>query len=195
MEFIILAIVIAVLYYWFNNQKKKKAQKRSIETSDFLRDRYGKPEESYHDVLEEEEVSSEIDDEGDIFHGEPDVPNYGTKRKPSAASLAKKKINPEDLNPHEGADENSFFFGKKVVFTGNMDYYDRDEAAYLVASMGGDVNTAISGKTDYVIVGVKPGKVKLEKIKSLNEKGKNIQILNEYQFQDIIEEHQKKASE
>jgi DNA ligase (NAD+) len=49
------------------------------------------------------------------------------------------------------------FAGKVVVFTGTLEGMSRAEAKHSVESQGGKVASSVSGKTDYLIVGGKPG--------------------------------------
>ncbi|MCX8012308.1 MAG: NAD-dependent DNA ligase LigA [Desulfobacterota bacterium] len=70
--------------------------------------------------------------------------------------------------------------GKIFVFTGTLARFTREEAKNLVESLGGQVNSSISKKTDYVVVGRDPGS-KYEKAKSLG-----IAILSEEDFRKIV---------
>ncbi len=49
------------------------------------------------------------------------------------------------------------FAGKTVVFTGSLEGMTRHEAKHRVEAEGGKVASSVSGKTDYLIVGGKPG--------------------------------------
>ncbi len=65
------------------------------------------------------------------------------------------------------------FINKRVVFTGKLNA-PRKELEKLVKSVGAKPTDDISGKTDYLIVGEKPGKVKLAaadkfSVKKINE--------------------------
>ncbi|CAM9603462.1 unnamed protein product [Chrysoparadoxa australica] len=57
--------------------------------------------------------------------------------------------------------------GKTVVFTGVLSSLSRSQAQELAERAGARVTGAISGKTDLVVVGRKPGRTKLDKIKEL----------------------------
>lgn len=74
------------------------------------------------------------------------------------------------------------FAGKKVVITGTLEGYTRDEAADMIRNLGGTVASSVSKMTDYVLVGENPGS-KYEKAKSLG-----ITILNEDQFTAMTHE-------
>lgn len=75
------------------------------------------------------------------------------------------------------ADANSPFYNKKVVFTGIMDKISREKAAEVVKSMGADIDTGITQRTQYVIVGAGAGPVKIKKIKEYNAAGSDIQMI------------------
>ncbi len=63
-----------------------------------------------------------------------------------------------------------FFFGKKVVFTGKMNSGTREDMQEKAIAAGALVQTAVNGKTDYLICGENVGAKKIEKAKSLNVK-------------------------
>lgn len=64
--------------------------------------------------------------------------------------------------------------GLTFVFTGTLSTMSRDEAKEIVERLGGNATNSVSKKTDYVVVGEKPGskfiKAKKLGIKTLNEK-------------------------
>lgn len=100
------------------------------------------------------------------------------------ALYSEKKIEKIDLVPDfEHADSDSFFFRKKVVFTGDLVNFTRAEAAHRIKLLGADVNTAISKKTDFVIIGRNPGPSKMEKIKTLQ-----IRMITEDDFLKMLED-------
>lgn len=104
-------------------------------------------------------------------------------------TFEKKKITKEDLKPDfEQADKNSPFYMKKLVFTGDLNQLDRKEAAHIAKELGADVNTSISRKTDYVIVGNNPGPSKMSKISEIQDNGYPLIILNESQYMAYVKE-------
>ena len=70
--------------------------------------------------------------------------------------------------------------GKKFVLTGTLDHYSREQAAELVASLGGSVSTSVSKQTDFVVAGVSPG----SKYGRARELG--VKILDEKEFKHLI---------
>ena len=77
--------------------------------------------------------------------------------------------------------EESPISGKTFVLTGTLDSMTRDEARQIIEKAGGKVTGSVTGNTDYVIVGYKPGS-KLEKANKLG-----VRILDEETFKKIID--------
>jgi hypothetical protein len=57
--------------------------------------------------------------------------------------------------------------GKSIVITGDLDTLDRDAAKAWLIALGAKVTSAVSGNTDYLLVGREPGAKKLEKAAEL----------------------------
>ena len=72
------------------------------------------------------------------------------------------------------------FAGKSVVFTGTLESLGRAEAKQIVEDQGGRVASSVSAKTDYLVVGGKPG----SKAKKAAELG--VEVLLEPQFLERI---------
>lgn len=69
---------------------------------------------------------------------------------------------------------------KKFVLTGSLSHFTRDEAKKLIQKAGGDVQSAVSKNTDYLVAGDNPGR-KYEKAQELG-----VHILNEEEFKKLI---------
>lgn len=69
---------------------------------------------------------------------------------------------------------------KKVVFTGELDSFSRDEAEDLVRKVGGEVSSVVSQNTDFIVAGRNPGS-KYDKAKELGKK-----IINEKEFREMM---------
>ncbi|WP_319227620.1 exonuclease domain-containing protein [Draconibacterium orientale] len=109
----------------------------------------------------------------------------GTYRKPKTSNIpfAQKRIEKDDLQPDfDVKNQENPFYMKKVVFTGDLDNFTRKEAAHKIKLLGADVNTSISRKTDFVILGAKPGPSKMKKIEDLG-----IKTYSEEDFLKMIE--------
>src|SRR5690606_31191463 len=91
-------------------------------------------------------------------------------------------------------DETHVFYGKNIVFTGELKSLERKDAMQKVVDLGGILKSSVSRKTDYLIVGEQDKSIvgddglssKEEKAYELIEKGFNIKILNEEEFLKII---------
>ncbi|MCD5397288.1 MAG: NAD-dependent DNA ligase LigA [Candidatus Pacebacteria bacterium] len=71
--------------------------------------------------------------------------------------------------------------GKTFVFTGSLEAMSRFIAKEKIRLFGGRVSESVSSKTDYVVVGKKPGFNKLEKAKKLG-----VKIINKKEFLKLI---------
>ncbi|WAC07091.1 MAG: NAD-dependent DNA ligase LigA [Thermodesulfobacteriota bacterium] len=71
--------------------------------------------------------------------------------------------------------------GKTIVFTGTLTQFTRSEAEKLAESLGAQISSSVSKKTDLVVVGSDPGS-KYEKAKNLG-----ISIIAEDAFKKIVE--------
>lgn len=80
----------------------------------------------------------------------------------------------EDVSENRGT-----LWGKSFVFTGGLASMTREEAGKRVKALGGKVITSVSSKTDYVVLGYKPG----SKLKKAEELG--ITILTEADFLEM----------
>jgi len=69
-----------------------------------------------------------------------------------------------------------FWDGKSVVFTGTLLAMTRQQAADQVVARGAQVSSAVSKKTDYVVVGAEPGS------KRERAQGLGVSVLTEQDF-------------
>ena len=83
------------------------------------------------------------------------------------------------------ADPNNPFYNKKVVITGVFDV-DRETLAQHLKSLGADIDTAISRKTNFVIIGRDAGPSKLAKLQALLESGYAIRQLGPNDVTQIL---------
>ena len=74
----------------------------------------------------------------------------------------------------------NIFFGKKVVLTGTLPTYSRDDASKILEGLGAQVVSSVSKKTDYVLAGTDAGS-KLTKAKELG-----VEIIDEEFFKEHI---------
>jgi len=123
---------------------------------------------------------------------EPDFSNVTLKSKAKKQQFSSfeghERIQGDSLKPDfENADKNSLFYSKKVVITGVFYSIDRLSIARIAKEMGADVDTAITKRTDFVIVGADPGPSKMEKVNKYNSEGCNMTTLTEKDFLEIIQ--------
>jgi NAD-dependent DNA ligase len=103
------------------------------------------------------------------------------------SSVEHKKISEEYRNKNlEVEDKSTMFYNKTVVFTGDLTGIKREVAAEYIHSKGASVKSAVSSKTDIVVIGsINPGPEKLKKIEALIVSGANIQKMMEEDFLKI----------
>lgn len=70
--------------------------------------------------------------------------------------------------------------GLSFVLTGSLDSMTREEAKEAIARKGGDVNSSVSGKTDYVVAGKDPGS-KLDEARKLG-----VKVVDEKEFLALL---------
>ena len=83
-------------------------------------------------------------------------------------------------NPETKIIENSALNGKRVVLTGTLTKYTRDEAKEILESMGAKPQSSVSTKTDIVIAGAAAG----SKLADAEKLG--ITIWNEQDFENAL---------
>lgn len=161
---------------------------------------YLKIDFSHHNALSDAEACASVTIQAlqkvdfDFTYNHPELTYHiskrasETKKDRSASGLhAKKKFSSELLQPNlESADQGHLLYNKKVVFTGDLRSLSRKEAAEKVHALGADINTAISKKTDYVIMGEKAGPSKVKKIGDLQLSGCAIKIIYEPEFLELL---------
>ncbi len=96
--------------------------------------------------------------------------------------LAKLGISPRGDQQEQSSKKTSAFSGKSVVLTGTLASMKRDEAADEIRKRGGNVSSAVSKNTDYLVAGEEAGS-KLDKARSLG-----IRILSEHEFREMLGE-------
>ncbi|MCS7249996.1 MAG: NAD-dependent DNA ligase LigA [candidate division WOR-3 bacterium] len=80
----------------------------------------------------------------------------------------------------EKKEEKKILAGKTFVVTGTLKNFTRQQVHELILSLGGNVGTSVSKKTDYLICGADPGS-KLDKAKELG-----VKIISEEEFLEMI---------
>lgn len=101
-------------------------------------------------------------------------------------------ISPTTVN----IDEDSFFYGRHVVFTGKLEKMVRQDAMQIVVNLGGILDKSVTKETNYLILGnndynaiLKGEKSsKHKKAEKLKLEGQDIEIIDEFTFYDILNE-------
>ena len=70
--------------------------------------------------------------------------------------------------------------GKTFVLTGALSGLTRDEAKAKIRELGGNISSAVSKKTDYVVAGEDPGS-KFDKAKELG-----VEVIGEEEFMKLV---------
>lgn len=103
-------------------------------------------------------------------------------RKPYAAAMVE-KLGAAGLSFAEAkptAQASHVFDGMKVIFTGGLERYTRDQAVLLVLERGGKVVSSVSKNTNLVVAGKEPGS-KLGKARKLG-----IRVVSEEEFEEML---------
>lgn len=95
-----------------------------------------------------------------------------------------------------GIDEDSFFYGRHVVFTGKLEKMLRKDAMQIVVNLGGILDKTVCKQTNYLILGDNDYNAILKGEKSSKHKkaeklkldGQDIEIIDEFTFYDILSE-------
>lgn len=93
-------------------------------------------------------------------------------------------------------DEDNFFYGKHVVFTGKLEKMLRKDAMQIIVDLGGILDKSVNKNTNYLILGNNDYNAVLhgdksnkhKKAEKLKMEGNDINIIDEFTFYDIINE-------
>ncbi len=103
------------------------------------------------------------------------------KNKENREIIKSLKANGVSMQVKEKPNVETLLAGKTFVLTGTLENYTREQAKEKIESLGGDVNSSVSKKTDYVVVGDNPGS-KCDKAKKLG-----VRVIGEKEFAKMIE--------
>lgn len=131
----------------------------------------------------------------------PAAPAQPKPQRPGGkyAAFAAKKTDLQALHPNMDADPAGPFYGKTVVFTGDLSL-TREAAAEAVSALGASVKSGVSKATDFLVVGrqdaalvgAKGHSSKELKAQQLNEQGKaSITVLDEPAFLALLGQAEK----
>ncbi len=106
---------------------------------------------------------------------------FGWFREPAGRTLlGQLAANGVEIDYSRASTRSGFFGGKTVVFTGTLEKMGRNEAKQAVEEQGGKVGSSVSARTDFLVVGGKPGS-KAKKAEALG-----VKVLLEPEFLEQI---------
>lgn len=113
------------------------------------------------------------------------------KTKPKKTPIVNfhEKIDSQHLKPafEEVNETSNPFYKKKVVISGTFErWQDRNDLALILKTLGADIDTSISKRTDYLVAGNKVGPTKLMDMQSFIKLSGKGQIINESEVFDLI---------
>lgn len=123
------------------------------------------------------------------------IAQYGDFETFKASYSNHKQLHAKDVTATtDNFDASHPLYGKLCVFTGTLEKMARKDAMQLVVNLGGKCGDNVTAKTNYLILGnndfctlIKDGKSnKQKKAEALILKGKDIQILSENVFYDMV---------
>ncbi len=112
-------------------------------------------------------------------------------------SKSRKGIDAFSINPTVVTiNEDSFFYGRHIVFTGKLEKMLRKDAMQIVVNLGGILDNSVISKTNILILGNNDYNVilhgekssKHKKAEKLKASGQDIEIIDEFTFYDILKE-------
>lgn len=124
-------------------------------------------------------------------------PNYNLikdvdlKKKSSIAFYDKDRKIASDIYKQDlsiVSNKNTLFYKQKIVISGTFVKYPvRNDLGLLLKEFGADIDSAISSKTNFFVVGSDCGPKKMEKAQNLIERGSGLQIIQENELYTILE--------
>ena len=81
---------------------------------------------------------------------------------------------------YDNVKKEGVFSGEKVVLTGSLSTFKRDQAQKIIEDLGGQIMSSVSKNTTLVLAGEEAGS-KLDKARKLG-----IKIIDEYTFKSLI---------
>lgn len=110
------------------------------------------------------------------------------KESPSIMPEGHKIKISNELNPElDDCKVKNPFSNKKVVFLGVLQKIKREKAAQILKSLGANIGSGVTKKTNYAISGKTPGSSKMEKIEKYNNEGSEIKLIYEEEFLEMID--------
>ena len=159
-----------------------------IEGAGYFFEEYQDGEITYEDVVGEED-EDDWDDEEDDFGARYDV---AYKKFSDRVKMLRQQQNIEDTKdlPYDEISSVTVS-GRTFVLTGQFEGFEdekRDEITKRIMDKGGRCTRAVSGKTDYVVVGALGGfgEKKIEDVETQRAKGSNIKLIRQSDLFDAL---------
>lgn len=102
-------------------------------------------------------------------------------------SNVKASLDGLEVNDVDGTATLDFFRNKKCLVTGEFETMDRYEILDKIKYYGGQITSSVIKSLDYFIIGEMPGYMKIEKVKELKASGREITIMDESEFLQVLE--------
>lgn len=145
-----------------------------------------------HSLSKAERLAEHVDDiiSSTIIDDDTEVPDDVTQ-KPTNFKIYKNYDIKNITTEKTSFDVSNPFYQKKCVFTGEFEKMSRKEAAQLVVDCGGQCSNSVTLKVNYLIVAKDELEAevktrKLQKAEELKNKGKQIEIISEESFYEMI---------
>jgi NAD-dependent DNA ligase len=178
MEFIIVVLfVILIILYSKNRENKNKAQVLEKWNNE-LHEKYKnlKSELKYYNTQTETENESKSS-------SKRKTENQSSYTQEDIISFSEKTFDKKYLYPQKDLEDKShFFYGKKVVITGDFIHFeDRNEIAKLLWEVGADVDTGMGKNVKVLVVVTNPGPSKIMKGKEIG-----VDFVTESDFRELF---------
>lgn len=176
MEFIIVVLfVISIILFSKNREHKNKAQ--------VLEKWYTELQEKYKNLNAELEYYNKQRETESKNSSKRKSENQSSYTQEDIISFSEKTFDKKYLYPKKDLEDKShFFYGKKVVITGDFIHFeDRNEIAKLLWEVGADVDTGMGKNTEVLVVGNNPGPSKIMKGKEMG-----VDFVTENDFRELF---------
>jgi DNA polymerase-3 subunit epsilon len=173
-------------FYWIDIPKYNVLDTKLIIANkrlEVLAEAYGIELSNHHNALADAKATAEIY----LKHLSGFIPETWPEENKTTNILYKnKKIDKTLLIPDLNCgNKNNPFFDRKIVITGEFSI-PRNDIAKMINELGADINTAISKKTNFVIVGTNPGESKMKSLGELKLHGYDIRVIYEKELAGIL---------
>lgn len=163
---LIIGVILGTLLHASGEQDRKEKYKKEFQKQYEHEKRMQANDELLKNIqsrIDKQAIKDEINSNRDniSFFTE------GSISQSDIADFAERKIDSKYYRPKKDCDSTHELYRKKAVITGKFNHFpDRNELAKLLYDVGVDLDTTITDKTNFVVVGNDPGWRKLELIET-----------------------------